>query len=460
LKKENILLSIVILTTVVFSREYTLVELVDSVYKHSDRLKIATYKMEKNSEEVKERKSDFLPSFGIGATYGYAISSGSSFDEFSYTEAYLHGVKSPQDQDVFITSMMDQTASMLGGGAPKNSLALTAKIHQNIYSQGKVYNMYKMSELSSRGLICHWQEVRMEARAEITRLYYRALLAEKDLDIRVKFEELLGNRHQKSVDYFKASLKSELDTLNSFLDLTKANIKMLEARRGRDDVFRTIVIFTKLEEPAESVSVVGELEPMFFEKSIDEVKFQFLQENKTLTQLRNQVDILEYNIKFTQGNYYPTVFGGIDFGTSSQFDSDNSINFLPQHQLFLGVNYDLFTFGKRGFKVEQSRYDKKIAERELGNSEKRLTLSLERQFALLEEKRIRMSEGEQIETTSKKAYEISIDSYESNLISSLEVQDSETKLLESHLYFSNAIFEYNSALIDLRIMMADYLYVK
>ena len=125
------------------------------------------------------------------------------------------------DQFDYATTLMSKSLLFLSDvmKTPSNSVAASITVNQPLYAQGKVFYGVKIAKAHQRTLLCkHFQE-KMRIKADVTILFYNALLAQKNVEIAYEGITLAEGTHNLAVVTHSVGNASELDTLNSRLHL-------------------------------------------------------------------------------------------------------------------------------------------------------------------------------------------------------------------------------------------------
>jgi len=426
-----------------FSAQYSLSELVDSAYRHSHLLAIADLQMKKSKEAVDEAKRKMLPTIGLSGNYSYAIT------PYNPMSGILSGTGASSLMNGFDISI------------PPNNVSGGIEMRQTFFAQTKLRYSLEYAQVLGRGLICRWQDVRMRVKANMTKLYYSALIIQEQTQIEKQSREIAQSRHAHTVLRFNSHVLSEIDTLNSFVDFSSATIRYAEILRNKREIYRNIAVAAGITESPDSIILSDTLSISDYQFDYNILELHFLAENKELRLLANEVDLAEISLKITKGDYFPTVYGGLSLNRTAQFENPRNFNgFLiePDRKLYLGFSYDVTTFGQRKLRVKQSEYDLKIANHNYENKKEQLLLELKSNFEAINEEYAKVEEGKRILDAAQKALVLAQNRYKDGLISQTEMDIFEQRFRQSGIVYLSAISRYNSALIDLRIMGADYLY--
>ena len=442
-----------------FSKEYTLEMLLDQAYRNSDAMAVAQLKMTNSALVISEAKRKMLPTALLSAEYDHSLG-GDDITNNSLTHDYMMKSPVPQGQyyagDTIITNLVDEK---LGYYIPqRNNLTMGVDVRQTIWQQNKIRHSIDALKIANRSAVCEWQDAQMQVKATITRLFYGALLAKQKIQIEEESSERNKRSHALIVDYYSANLRSELDTLNSYIDLVSNSIKVSEAQREYRESRQFILAFANIELLADSLELLGELLPESYNKEYDEIYKHFLQENKVLTVLTARYDQSKIKVKIDKGDYLPIIYGGVSFERTARFHNGNDFSLDPYRKLYLGLTYNLFEGGQRSVRIKQSEHRSQMDFHELQETRRRLTVELKSLFDKKQEYEIKMDESKNLLEASQKGYEIAYDSFKAGLIKQIELDDSNDRLLRAELFYAQSIYNYNSRVIDLRIYAADYLF--
>jgi len=406
-------------------------------------LAVADLQMKKSKEAVDEAKRKMLPTIGLSGNYSYAIT------PYNPMSSMITGANSSS----FING--------LNISVPPNNISGGIEIRQTFFAQNKLRYSLEYAQVLGRGLICHWQDVRMKVKANITKLYYSALIVQKQTQIEKQSRDIAESRHAHTVLRFNSHVLSEIDTLNSFVDFSSAAIRYAEIQRNEREIYRAVAVAAGISENPDSLVLRDTLSILDYRFDYNILELHCLAENKDLRLLANEVDLAEIRLKITKGDYFPIFYGGLSFNRTAQFESPKSfdeISVEPDRKLYFGFSYDVTTFGQRKLRVKQSEYDVKIAKHNYENKKEQLLLELKSNFEAINEEYAKVEEGKRILDAAQKALVLAQNRYKDGLISQTEMDIFEQRFRQSGIVYLSAISRYNSALIDLRIMGADYLY--
>ena len=443
---------------------FSLAELIDSAYRHSHLIAVANMAIEQNVQAIDEARRNMLPQIRFFGNFEHLITPfnpmGDLDGEMTFTEMYratFPAALSHNLADMEITGMLDRLVMGLTE-PPANTLSGGFDFRQPIFAQRRLRLSLMYERVRGRGLICRWQEARMTVKADMTRKYYSAIIAQKRTSIEERSRDIAENRHNETVLRFELEQVSQLDTLNSFIDLSQARLRLREARRLQRDNFRAIAVAARLSAHADSIVLSDTLLANVTDINFDLLMRNFLAQNKELRLLNTAVNLAEIRLQMTRGEYFPTVFGGFALNRIANFTGGGDFSFEPERKVYLGITYDILPFGQRGMRVKQSELDLRIARRNLERRKEELTLLLTSYYETLIEEILRIEESRNIRNAAESALALAQVRYANGLISQADMEWIEQKFRNSDLTYLQAVFAYNSLLIDLRIIGADYLF--
>lgn len=454
---------ITLLCITVSAQDLNLQDFLEMSYFSSERINVAKLEQKKRMAVLEERKGDFLPQLKAKTNYAWIPKSASMLsisDDYSFHEIFKATSQHASNSDTLLSYMMDGVISGLSSGTSNHSLSMGLEITQTIWAQGKIRKAYEVARLEGRAAICDWQEAQMNVKAEGTRLFYSTLLAEQFLRIAEKRLKRAQERHQKSVELFGFNMTSQLDTLNTFLGITNATSAVRTSKNSVSNLKKRMKSMAHMEIDEDSINLVGELKPDEFSIPYDLMEEQTLIENKVLTKLSSIKEISEIGVEMAKASYLPTIYSGITLSRVARFGKLADFDLQPDRQVFIGAEIELFSFNRRLARLKQAEYDMRISRQHFEEQEREILLMLKRAYDTFEEHKEGLSNYRVAFESAQIAMGIAEERYDRGQMSLLDLQDQEDLLLESEYALASAIFAHNSALIDLRLIIADYIYEK
>ncbi|MBD3241031.1 MAG: hypothetical protein GF331_10640, partial [Chitinivibrionales bacterium] len=264
------------------AREYTLDELVSESMRTSKEIKKVESELAKTEEQIWEAKGGAFPRISASANYQYAweqynpFGSAIDFSAFSFetdtsaptaTEAiYFDGAATSDDSVLAayidgINAAFGQIGAAFSGidtELPKHTFNMSLALEQPLFAQGKVRVGLRIARAYRQSVLCKYDAARQRVKARATKLFYGALLAKRNLEIREGAVGLSEEVHRLTVLRQGVGTGSVVDTLSSRLELEKARMEQRKARGDLHSAYDALLKMAGLVEPVEEFSVAGE----------------------------------------------------------------------------------------------------------------------------------------------------------------------------------------------------------
>jgi len=440
---------------------YNLTDLIDSAFLHSGFVQNADIMMEKNRNEYKEIRSELFPEINLFAngrhysqTYDpYQFEPGTP----SYTAQYIYESWLHDPKDLVITNMLDSYSADRSFAPKKGSVELGVSIEQPIFQQGKVFTQLRMNKVVGSVLVCHWQDMRMQVKAAVTRHFYSLLLAREKVRVMNGYVSLNEKKREIVLSLYSSGEVLSLDTLSSFLDIIQAEEQLfgIEQNESLAELSLKRLIGA---DSLDTLPVEGELLPLEYSVSYDSAVALVVDQNKIITHLRGEQDLAALNTEMEKREYFPEVFAGINLSRLSHFEDRSNFLLEPERQIYLSVRYPLFTSGKRHFSVLQAEQQEEIVDNDLDETIKSLLNDLKKRWQEKNAEELRMERNRAARRVAEEAYSIATLQFSNGDLSLIEYGEYEQRLLSANLNYIESVYRFNCVIIELRLLTADYLY--
>lgn len=443
---------------------YTLEDLVELAFRESGYVKNSDLSLEESIVKRNILRSSLLPQINI---HGRTTHYGKSYDPYSlegerigvsnqYVKESREMFRLPDAQDLIITDIADTYTGR--SFAPKeNAIDLGLSIEQPLFQQGKILTEMRMNKMESSMLICHWQDEHMRLKSIVSKYYYRYLLMKQKQEIISSFKSFSEKKHELLTLSFNAGECLTIDTLESYLAVSHYEEQLLEAKQ---ELFLAQLALTRLTgiDAGDTLSVSGELTPLFYEIDYDTALNRIVDENKIITQLRGETELAELDIEMTKREYLPEISMGINLNRLSHFNEREYFSLDPERQIYLGMKYNLFSSGKRHFKVRQKQIHKEISQNKLDESIRELQIKLKEIWGVRNVRQKKMERSKSTISAAEEGFRIAKELFENGLIPITRLHEIEKTFLQAKLNYVKHIYNYNCSVIELRLLTADYLY--
>jgi len=468
IRAEKIFFLLLTATICIHARVFTLEKLLEEVLKNSRELRTIELEIENADEAVQITMSGAIPlvSASLNLSHSNPYYPLSSADH-NYISASLQNALLDTTTGILSYDQLDYASKLMSKSLlflsdvmknPSNSVAASITVNQPLYAQGKVFYGVKIAKAHQRTLLCkHFQE-KMRIKADVTILFYNALLAQKNVEIAYEGVTLAEGTHNLALVTHSVGNASELDTLNSRLHLESAKIELKKAQSDQRIAYETLITKTGIAESPSTFSVEGEFPPPIFELTLEEVVVKVRKNNPNLEQLRGLAEIQNLQIEMAKGDFLPVVFAGASVARIGQFNNlrdFSSTNWGSDSKIFLGLNWDIFTGLSRNHKYRQVKNNMLMFQLSEQQTLENLDLQTRKAYEQVIISREYLAVAEGVISLAEKSYSIARKAYEIGSKTLLEYQDAEFRLNKAKTEMNSALFKFHTAVINLRFLMSE-----
>lgn len=427
--------------SIVEAHSYTLNDILEQAVKNSKQLLNVEQELRKAEAAVQEAVGSAMPLVSTSLNYSHA------FDSYN---PYNGKVVEPQFSMPF--DIGDALKS------PSNYASFSLSLTQPIYAQGKIGLGIKISKAYERTLLCKYHDEKQKFQSRIIKLFYSALLSQKNVEIQNLAVALAEETHRLTVVRQVVGKASELDTLTSRIHQENAVIDLKKAESDRKMTYETLIVEAGLVEKSSEFSVQGDFLQPDFSMTLDQALLQMEKENNTISQFKGKEEIQKHLVQLCIADFYPTIFVGGSIGMTGEFnkpDDGSYSNWGKDQKVFIGLNWNLFTGMRRNQKLEQAYADRDrylIMEQQTKDS---ITLAVRNAYEQVFLSRDRLNSTLDVVSLARKGYEIAKKAYEVGSETYLDVQNAELELNKAMSASNAALFAFHSALIDLKLLIGD-----
>lgn len=463
-KNIILLLGIVFLC---FSEPYTLEQLIDSGFENSREIKMVEEEISKADAQIWEYKAKAFPVIDFSANYQYALkqysplSFGNMGSGMSITQLLAQNGITPDSEpgEYIIAGAFDALMQGMSEASKpkKNLVSLGLTLQQPLFAQGKVSIGLKIATIYSRSLLCKLQDKQMAVKADITKLFYAALLAQNNETVKQNAVNLAQEAHKIATARFSYGKGTELDTLNTRLFLVKSEMEYQDAQKQRKMALDALIKKTGISAPLEEFHISGDFPRIDYNIELEQAFQRLHKENKKIIQLNAAEEIQKHQVKLVKSDYYPIVYCGGSINKISQFNADdNDIAWHNDQKLFVGINYTLFSAGQRYQRIRQTQSDLRSFQQVKAQTVEQLELATRNVWEELQTARKRLALTQSVLTMAEKGHIISKKAYEVGQITLYDFQKSEQELNDAHVKFNGALFAFHSTVVDMKLLLAEY----
>ncbi|MFP4417606.1 MAG: TolC family protein [Fibrobacterota bacterium] len=451
--------------TRVEAENYTLDQLVTFGYKNSPELKQIRKEVEKVGAQIDEAYGRAMPRVSVSANFQYAfesfnaLSAGMSGNSLSLTDiagdAYRSNVIN--EQDMAVMGIVDQALGGLSSmEAPPNAVNLGLTLQQPLFAQGKVSTGLKIAKTAQRSLVCKMQDAEQRTRAEVTRLFYGAMLARENIALQDESVRIARESHRLSVVRHALGTGSELDTLSSQIRVQQVQIESENAQSDYLLALEALIQGTGIKDTPDSVQLTGDFPDDEFDISLDEALSRMENENKQLGQLLSGEQIHGHLLTMSKTDFLPKVYAGASLGRIALFDWGDPVTWHDDQKVFIGMEMDLFTGVQRLYKVRQARADLERVRINRQDVISDLRLAVKSAHKKMRLARRQVKQTEAMISLAEKGHQIAKRAYEIGKNTLVELQNSELQLKQARMAHNAARMNFYMAVVDLRLLMGDF----
>lgn len=446
------------------AKEYRYEDILDHAFNNSPTLKM----IEKDKEITKSMKKEYLGK-------GFPVIEG-NFNvqhqpkqyypfELNFGESGGTTVSSMLDpnepgyvNDATIAGAIDQLMLSFAGidmSPKKNTIAMDLALTQPLFAQGKVVTGLKIAKVYLEILDIKYEEAKLTLAKDIKSGYDATLLATLNMQIANEAVVLAKKSHSLTKLRYESGKGNLLDTLNSQYELQNKILNRREALKKRDLAIKNLFTLANLNESVEGVTLVGQLEDLNFSLSHKEALTQMLDKNRTIRQLNKAKKLQELQTTLVKSDVLPTVYCGGSLGKITQFNKDDDIEWHSDNKIFVGTKLELFSGGQRIQRIKQAKGEEEKIEKTILDIENKLKLALANYYEELEVAREELIKSKDLKLLTEKALKISQLAYETGQITHQELKDSEQRVNLSRLAYNAALYNMNSAVNNIYLLIAE-----
>jgi outer membrane protein len=457
-----------------FAADYTLDQLIDTALARSKQLASVKREIEKTEEQIREAYGSAMPKISASVNVSHAFAQyipydfGGGYDSATFVNnmmgSYDQASQDPRLSDderslllklgPTITGVtINQLTGMLDMNLPKNTTAFSLSLNQPIFAQGKVRVGLKIATAYMSTLRRKYDGEKRKIIGAVTGVYLGALMARKNVEIQQESVTLAQETHRLTVIRHAIGKATEFDTLSSRLRLENALIELDKAQSDCSMAYETLIVQCGLSEPASTFAVSGDLPVPPFDLTLDESLAKMHESNDQIAQLTGGEAVQNELVNFARTDYFPLVYAGGSLSRIGQFDDLNSSRWGNDQKVFVGLSWEIFSGFTRRHKLRQKAADRDIFLLSKKQAIDGLELATRNAFEKVRVNRKRYLAMSSVITLAEKGYTIAKKSFEIGSGTQIDMQNAELELNKSRLACNALLLSYNTALIELKLLL-------
>lgn len=427
MRKTGLLICLMLIYFVSYGQEiYTLDKVLQYAMAHSKELKIARNDYELSRALYLEALSNALPKISV---------------DVNYNRNFL-----PSFFFVTITDSAGNKTSQKFQVSYDNEYSLNAVLNQPIYTFGKVSHAVKYGALYKQVQRFTLTARQQEIVTNLKKAFYRALLAEKVLQVSIDTEESARENFENIRMRYDAGSASELELLQAEVRWRNAIPATIEARKNRDLAINTLKSLMNMP-LEESIRIAGELETIppydstLAVRSVIEKRPDYLA-LKSNREMQKEYQGLQFSM------YLPTISGSLVYAYSAR--SNRFVLENDYDNLILGINLHIPIFSGMNTtaKYQQAKINARQAQLQLEQFEDQMAIELNNILLRLKQARESILTARSGLEVARRAYEIAELRVQNGLATQLDLKDARVSLDQAQLNYYSSIYQYLEAYFD------------
>ena len=324
---------------------------------------------------------------------------------------------------------------------------IQVSLQQVIFSWGKIYNAYKISDMSHEIARLNLLRKQQEIRYSTTNSFYGLLVLEELVKLS---EESLAQlkRHEEAVESrYKAGLVSQFDLLRARVQVANLKPQIIEAQNGLNLARESFKMLLGM--PLEyDFEISGELQMIEEDFDLDQLTANALEQRAELKNVKKLESIANLSKAIARRANLPSIVAGATYErrkpfsfTGDEWGSNITFNVGFQFPLFSGFN--------NFYQYREASLVLKEAELAYDNLEKAITLEVKAAYlSLLAAKEALMTAQENV-GQAEKAFEIMDTRYKNGLATNLEFMDAQLAFMQAKTNYLSALKNYNTSMAEI-----------
>jgi outer membrane protein TolC len=290
---------------------------------------------------------------------------------------------------------------------------------------------------------------------QVTDNFYRVLLARSFYQVAKEAKALAEEHLRVAKARYRSGEATEYEVLRAEVELANIESQLIRAENAVNLATLAFKNVLGMKED-EEVNVVGELNPVEFNRTLDECIQEAKIKRPEMLQMEYQKDMANRNYHLALGGYSPNLalVGNYQSlankrNTARLFDIPED-KWLDSYSFMLVLSVPIFDGLYNYGKIHEAKaYIRKVKEMDT-QLQRGIVLEIQQAYSSLEEAKKVMSAGEKNVETAQRAVEIAQVQYKNGLITSIELLSAEVGLTQAKTNFLQAKYDYLMAVAKLK----------
>ena len=336
--------------------------------------------------------------------------------------------------------------------APENNYNVGLNLSQKIYSP-QVFEAIKASKSFAKSAELEFTIVKEEVVSLVKKAYYLYLFTSAMIDVKQEAVEQLKRHADDVSSRLEVGLATDYDLLRAEVQLANATPSLTKAKNAK--LLAKAALKLTLGIAADSdFSISGALEYRPYEITLKDAQRIASEKRSELHQLGYEIKTLQSYVNVSKKEMLPQLSlhgsynyanDGVSMGGDAEWDYNWNVG--------LTLDYKLFDGWQKSFRVSRNRRDLSAANIKREETASRLKLEVETAFAKLGEAReLIISQEKNIENAAR-AFSIAEAGHLNGVISQLELMDAQLALTEARSNYTQAVYDWLIAKVQMERAM-------
>lgn len=341
--------------------------------------------------------------------------------------------------NMFWTGAID-TVRMKLGSVNNYSAGVTAQ--QTLFTWGKILNAYRIAGLNLEMQKEAAKQVRAQVRLDALSGFYRALLAQKTVDVmRESYKQLQGHVIQTQ-SLYDNGLATRLDLMKATLGLQQLEAQVSQMENAAD-LALAVLLNTLGLKPDTPVSLAEDLKPESLTIDVDSMKARALAARPELKQLRDAVRIAELGTRIARAANLPTAFAQFNYSYANPVGF--SAKWGSNWNATAGISWPLFTGLASINRLKQAQARERQAKFGLVLAENGVELEVRACVSALNQEMKNVGYQRKNVEVAEAALHLAEQRFQNGLLTNLDYMDSQVALTQARVAYLNALANYQIA---------------
>ena len=377
-------------------------------------------------------KAGYYPSVSAGANWTHLFDNAKETFPGSGTEAYISG---------------------------SDPLGLSLDVGQSVYTFGKIRNGVKLAEEAVAQAALDLAEENRKLVVLIKNAFYGYLLA---LEVQAINRETLESKEEAlevARARYEAGLVADFEVLQAESDLESYRATVISSDNSVEVALLNVRNVLGIEEEDFEFQLVGELVQIPVELDRDVLIQTALAGKYDLQSFRKLRDVTAAQNELNRSLRLPTLAAWANYSLQTRYDpvSGDTEYFNSDYwdgSLTMGLNLSIpisghFPWSEESAGIRKAQIQAEDQRLRYGSIESGIRIAVETSVLKIAEERAKIASGKKSVDLAQRLYEAALVQYEGGYISSVELKDAQLGLNGARLAYAQAIYNYNSNVLDL-----------